>query len=260
MYKQTKKAWLTTCLAFGLLFCFVSQDSWAKSPASLAAELARLRSEVEALSSRLEERKEQVRTQLRTLSMQKSSLTLRLQKASLQLKQLKKRKEALQKKIQASGKTGEALRPVVQKSAKQIKILLKQGLPFRVKERIAALDKITQQLKAKLLTPRVAASRLWQFVESEIRLSRENGMYSQVIELNGKRQLVQIARLGMVMLFFQTRDVRYGKAVFTGGKWQYVFFKDKKEISQVAKLFDALKKQIRVGFWTIPSAIKGKSK
>lgn len=250
------------CTLYPLVFALVAlvsvpDVSRASKSGSLAAELARLRAEVETLSSRLQDKKEAFRSQRRLLAMKKANLALSLQRARLRLSQLSRKKKQLVTLRKKSAASQKALVPIVFAGLKSIRARVRAGLPFRLSERVAVLDKLRARLKGGLLKPKTAASRLWQFVEDELRLSRENGLYRQTIKLQGKTLLVEVARVGMVMLFFKTRDGRFGKAVHKEGKWRFVLLRQERSIAQVATLFDALKKQIRVGFWKLPNTLKG---
>jgi hypothetical protein len=235
--------------------CLPMRSVWSRTPRSLAAELARLRSEVETLSSKVQDKKEAYRNRRRVLSMKKANLALSVQRAQLRLNQLTRKKTALEKARKQASKSQKALIPVLSKGLVALKQRIKAGLPFRIKDRLAALNKLEARFKGGLLKPRVTASRLWQFVEDELRLSRENGIYRQTIRLHNKTLLVEVARIGMVMLFFKTRQHRFGKAVKRQGQWKFVLLQNEQEVLQVKTLFDALKKQIRVGFWKLPNTL-----
>lgn len=234
----------------------VAYQAQAKSSGDLAAALARLRNEVETLSSQINEKKQLYREQLRSLSMRRSSLELNKQRVNLQLQQLLRKRKKRKKEIAATGQKEAGLTPTLLTAFTQVEAAIKAGLPFRLQGRLKALQELRNKLKGQTIRPRDAANRLWQFVEDELRLSRENGLYRQIIKLHGKDQLVDIARLGMVMMYFKTKDGRYGSAVYEQGKWRYVELKNKQKKEQVSALFVAMKQQIRVGFWTIPNRLR----
>ncbi len=233
----------------------IRAPSQSRRRGSLATELSRLRGEVEQLSSQIQEQRRELRSQLRSFAMRKASMELSLQKAKLQLGQVLQRQKEQQKKIQSSGSAEEQLRPVMIKAVSIIRKVVLKGLPFRLKERLKILDQLTRQLENKLIRPLKAGNQLWQFVDDEMRLGRENGLYTQVIPMKGKSQLVEVARIGMVMLFFKTRDNIYGSAVRKNGSWNYEVFQGDKEKKQVRALFDSLKQKIRVGFFTLPNRL-----
>lgn len=258
-WRERRNQWIV-----GLLICMsvvglvADQAAWSQKSSDLAAALARLRSEVEQLSSQIDEKKQYYQSRLRSISMRRSSMELNVQRARLQLAQLQRKQEKQQKEIAASGEKEASLRPVITKMVSVVRDAVKDGLPFRIGQRIKALDDIERQLKKKLVRPIKAASRLWQFVEDELRLARENGIYRQIINLDGKKQLVDIARLGMVMLFFKTKDGKYGAAVKQGGKWKFDLVLKKEDKEQVMELFVALKQKIRVGFRQLPNRLQTK--
>ena len=78
------------------------------------------------------------------------------------------------------------------------------GLPFRVEDRRDALRKIGASVKDGTLAPSRAATRVWAWIEDELRLTRENGLYRQVISVAGSEVLADVARLGMTMMYFRT--------------------------------------------------------
>ena len=66
---------------------------------------------------------------------------------------------------------------------------------------------------------------------------------------------MDVARVGMVAMFFKTSDDAYGYVTRQNGDWAYVITEDGDEKEQIAGLFDAFKKQIRTGFFTIPNQL-----
>ena len=110
-------------------------------------------------------------------------------------------------------------------------------------------------VQAAQFTPERAANKLWAFYEDEIRLTKENGVFRQSININGEERLVDVARVGMVAMFFKTSDDAYGYVTRQNGDWAYVITEDSDEKEQIAGLFDAFKKQIRTGFFTIPNQL-----
>ena len=126
-----------------------------------------------------------------------------------------------------------------------------------VSERTAELAEIRKQLAQDVLTPHKAAKRLWTFYEDEIRLAEENGVYQQTVTVAGEEKLADVARLGMMMLFFKTPDGDYGRALKEHGEWMYKVYRDEADRDQVKELFASFRKQVRTGFFTLPNALTG---
>ncbi len=105
------------------------------------------------------------------------------------------------------------------------------------------------------MTAQRGINRLWAFIEDELRISRENAIYSQSVSIDGRNVLVDVAKLGSVMMFFRTRDMEYGRAVYTAAGWRFELLTSSKQQEQVALLFDSLRKQIRQGYFELPATL-----
>ena len=88
-----------------------------------------------------------------------------------------------------------------------------------------------------MITAQRGINRLWAFVEDEIRISRENAIYSQSVTIDGRNVLVDVAKLGSAMMFFRTRDMEYGGAVYGPQGWRYELLESYTDREQVASLF-----------------------
>lgn len=225
-----------------------------------AAELARLRSEVETLDQQIEDEREETRARLRALAQQKASLEGEVAREELRLKQLEQAIEKVQKQVREAGEMQRSMKPAVLEAIGAVEQAVKAGLPFRTEERTADLVSLKKELTDDVILPAVALSRLWNRVEDELRLTRENGLYQQVIVVDGEEVLADVARIGMVMLFFRTPDQRFGRAVRAGAAgtadgWAYHVYSSVEDRRRSEALFDALEKRVRVGFFELPNAL-----
>ncbi len=246
----------TGLLAVGLGLGFVSPAS-ADDSTQFAARLAKLRREVEELSEQVENKKDELRGKLRSLAAQQSELEVERQREEMRLRQLREAKAKRIEQVDDDSKRDELFEPVVIRSADMLTAKIRTGLPFQPTERVADIEKIKKQRQDGLLKSADALTRLWDRVEDELRLSKENGLYRQVIEIDGAGMLVDVARIGMVMLFFKTKDGRVGHAYKKGDKWNYAFLVDREQQEQAIQLFDSFKKQIRAGFFLLPNGLVG---
>ena len=64
-----------------------------------------------------------------------------------------------------------------------------------------------------------------------------------------------MARVGMVMIFYKTKDGRVGKAEWKNDRWVWTPLHDPDDRKRVFTLFDSFKKQIRTGFFELPRAL-----
>ncbi|MCB9741419.1 MAG: DUF3450 family protein [Alphaproteobacteria bacterium] len=238
----------------GLALALMAGPAFALDADQFAERLATLRGEVEALATDLDLRKEELRGRLRALDAQKADLQVRVRQEELRLEQLEQALETEREAREADAVASEALKPSVRTSIATVRASVQGSLPFRKGERLAELDALEAELEDGTKTPREVASRLWGFCEDELRLSRENALDRQVITLDGAETLVDVARLGMVALYFRTDDGRFGRAVSEGEDVRWVYYTDPESQARLDELFDALAKQIRVGYFELPAA------
>jgi hypothetical protein len=220
---------------------------------NLGAELSRLRGDVESLNAELNSLTEQHRAEMNSLAAQKGDLEATRRREELRIRQLEEDLEANRERAAQAGVAGEALVPVAEQVIADLTAYIEQGLPFKVDERLEALGEIESQLDSGAQPPPRIINRLWSFYEDELRLARDNGLYSQIIPLGGDRVLADIAKLGTVALYFQTRDGRSGYAVRRGSSWSYREAEERTERQQIDALFESLAKQIRTGYFVLPN-------
>jgi hypothetical protein len=239
------------------LFLLPDQVARAAEPTldSLAEQVARLRGEIEILDARLDEQKESRRSQLRALATQKSAMEMDLQREELRAKQLTDRLARLTDRAQASGERQEVVSRAVLESIAILRKTLDHSIPFQVKERTETLDTIKRELEAATLQPTAAIGRIWEWVDVEIKLSRENELGQQVILLDGKEVLADVARLGMVALYFRASENRYGVARKNGGGWTWEVLPALENQERIAALFAALEKDHGRGLFVLPGAM-----
>lgn len=219
----------------------------------LATRLAELRAEVEGLSSRVEESKQTRRADQRSFASQRADLEFQLQREQRRVAQLEAQMEKRKARIAQASVGGKELVPAVKSSLAELRARIETGLPFKRGERLAQLDELERKLDEGVLTPQKATVQLWALVEDELRLTRENGMYRQIVELDGDEVLVDVARLGMVTMYFQSDDGRVGWVEKHGDDWRWKPTTTETEQQQILLLFDALSKQIRTGYFELPA-------
>jgi hypothetical protein len=239
------------------LVCSVGTSVSAQTPdyETLAAELARLRSDVESLSSEIQQVRSDTRSTLRNISSQKTQLEAEVQREELRLRQIRQSLEEVKDQVRQSGELQRELEPAVQSAIDSLRGPIESGVPFKLEERLKELDKLSTDLRNDVIAPSNALARLWSVVEDELRLTRENGLYQQTIELNGESVLADVARVGMVMLYFRTPDERYGYAEKTGSGWTWTPYEDSSNSQKAEKYFDSLEQRVRVGFFELPPGL-----
>lgn len=220
---------------------------------NLAQELVVLRSEIESLNAELTDLTEQHRATMNSLAAQKGELEASKRREDLRVRELEEDLANNRARAQEAGLATEALIPVARDAIATITNHIQTGFPFKQGERMAAIEEIEDQLATEALSPARVVNRLWSFYEDELRLARENGLYSQTIELDGESVLADVAKLGVVAMYFTTRDGRMGYATYDDQGWRFTEAQGGGERQQIRALFDALGKQIRVGLFELPN-------
>lgn len=225
--------------------------------ATLADRLIRMRGDVDSLQSELNVHREEHKNRMAYLTAQLADLEASKDREALRVRQLDEELEEMRLEVAAAGDTSETLTAVVLNHVSLMRQQVTSGFPFKVHERQAALDEISNQLESGVINAQRAVNRLWAFIEDEIRISRENAIYTQSIHLNGESVLVDVAKLGNTMMYFRTRDKEYGRAVPSSGGWTFELLTSTEDEKQVAELFDSLRKQIRQGYFELPNVLPG---
>ncbi len=245
---------LTGSTAIVLVAALLSPTLQAQDTSQLAERLIALRAEVEELNQELDLVKQEHRAEMSALSAQKSELAAQKNRLDTNIAQLEQKLNENKALAAKAGVDNEALNPVVLKAISDLRQHIAQGIPFKKDARISELDEIERQMNAGQLPANRAANRLWAFYEDELRLTRENGIYQQTIELDGERVLADVAKLGTIAMFYRTDDERYGAVERTGSGWAYRAVSEADQVAAIQGLFDALQKQIRQGYFELPLA------
>ena len=222
---------------------------------ALASRLIQMRGQVDELQSELNLKREEHKNRMTYLTAQLTEMEANRDREALRVRQLEEDLEEMRSQVAAAGETSEVLTPIVLNHVYALRELVRDGFPFKVGERLAELDDLENQLNSGVITAHRAFNRLWAFVEDEIRISRENAIYTQSINLRGENVLVDIAKLGSAMMYFRTRDLQYGRAIASPDGWSFELLESTADQERVARLFDSLRKQIRQGYFQLPSAL-----
>ena len=222
---------------------------------ALTSRLIQMRGQVDELQSELNLEREEHKNRMTYLTAQLTEMEASRDREALRVRQLEEELEQMKEQVAAGGETSESLAPVVMQHLNSLRQQVRTGFPFKVGERLSELDEIEAQLNSGVITAHRAFNRLWAFVEDELRITRENAIYTQSINLEGENVRVDIAKLGNAMMYFRTRDLQYGRAVETSSGWRFELLESVSDQELVARLFDSLRKQIRQGYFQLPNAL-----
>lgn len=252
--------WKAPLLLFMMFWVFwLAPVSMAKANniENLARSLAKLRGEVEALQTELDLEKDKHKSKITSLSSQLADLSVEERRQNTAIEKLEHSLEKLTEASAQAEQSGEQLKPVLLKVLARYRQYVLTGFPFKIDDRVKAIETLEDNIINDLVDPNKAVNQAWALIEDEIRLSKENGIYQQTILLDGEKVLADIAKLGTVFLFFQTRDNRAGMAKQAeNGEWRFEAVSSTGDISRIATLFDSLKKQIRQGYFELPNPLR----
>jgi hypothetical protein len=237
-----------------LAFLIASSSLMANSD-NMAESLMKLRAEVEQLDSSIADEKDTFKGSMKSFRLQKNDLEAMVAREDLRMKQLTAEMGKVKKEVQEAGKNSVGLKPLVLEALARLQARIQTQIPFKTSDRIDDVTRIEEQLKKDEITAQKALALTWNSYGDAIRMSKENGIFKQTIELNGQDRLADVARIGTMMMFFMTPNDEVGYVVKDQQGWQYKQAINKEEMEQINVLFDAFKKQIRTGYFTLPNAL-----
>ena len=244
---------------FGLaaaLLC-VTPPASAREADGLAQALVTLRSDVEHLNDKVEEARRAGRDQRRALATQQTELDAEETRVKLRVAQIEETLNAKKQSVLEAKAAQATLVPVFEEAATGVRARIASSLPFKRGARLKAVDDLSRKLADGLLTPQLALSRLWAVAEDELRLTRDTGLFRDTITLPEGEMLVDVIRMGMVGMYYRAGDGRVGVIGRAGDAWQTRPITAEAGARQITALFDAFKKQIRVGHFDVPTVLLG---
>lgn len=230
------------------------------TPSAMAEEkmvesLMKLRADVEMLYSRIDENKDAFKSQIKSYALQISDTEAQINRQETTLKLTTQELEKQKDKLDETASKTKDISPMIFSAIDKLKAEIQAGIPFKIEERIASLDQIKYDLENKTITQEKALALTWASYDDALRLTKEVGLFKQEIEVDGKSTLANIAKVGSVMLFFATTDDRVGYATKDGDGYRYKVESEEERKAQIVALFDALQKQIRTGYFSLPNGL-----
>ncbi|MEA3418329.1 MAG: DUF3450 family protein [Campylobacterota bacterium] len=248
----TQKKIVLAAMSFGL-FSMVPLS--ADSNENMVNSIMKLRADVENLYTKIDENKENYKSQMKSYAMQSADNEAQINRKETAIKVAQSEIADLEKKIAEQGAATDDLKPLLFDAIDELETLIKGGFPFKVEERLSDLAKIKQQLKEDTITQEKALSLVWASYDDALRLTKEIGLFKQQITIDGETKLAKVGKIGTAMLFFTTSDGQVGYAAKKEGGYEYRVVTDSKGQKEITALFDALQKQIRTGYFSLPNAL-----
>ncbi|RJP95700.1 MAG: DUF3450 family protein [Desulfobacteraceae bacterium] len=242
----------TACVCLMLL---LSPTLGRADDTEMVKSIMTLRSDVESLYTQIDANKEYHKAQMKSLALQIADSEAQINRINTSIKLADQELQKNQDIIAKTTTDNVELKPMLYEAITMLERNIREGLPFKVPERLAALEKIKSDLRDQTITDERALALLWASYEDNIRMTSEIGLFNQQIIIDGQNVMAQVAKIGSVMLFFLTPDDRVGYVVKEGDGYLYKTVNDKKKRELILALSDALTKQIRTGYFSIPNAL-----
>lgn len=239
------------------LAAFLSTSLQAKSDEDMVKSIMKLRGDVESLYTQIDENKESYKAQMKSLALQNADTDAQINRKSTSIKLAELELQKIKLKIANTTTKNYELKPLIDEVYSNLENSIKTGIPFKIEQRLSGIKKIQNDLHENTITQERALALLWASYDDNIRLTKEIGLFKQHIKIEDKKILAKIAKLGSVMLYFQAPDKRVGYAVKQGDSYGYKVVSNEDDIKKINNLFDALNKQIRTGYFSIPNALQG---
>lgn len=240
---------IVTC---GTLF---SSTLYGQNNENIVKSIMTLRGEVESLYTKIDESKDAYKSQMKSYALQTSDNEAQINRQETSLQLTAQNLEKVETELKEIGNSGQDIKPMIHVSLSALALEIKAGIPFKVEERLAALEKIKSDLKSGDITQEKALALTWANYDDALRLTKEIGLFKQEIILDNEAKLAKIAKIGSVMMFFSTLDDKVGYVKQEGNAYVYMTVTDETQKTQIIKLFDALQKQIRTGYFSLPNAL-----
>jgi len=221
----------------------------------MSKKLAVLRSDVDSLAHEVEDLRKKQSTELRSYSLQRAELESSVRKEEIRKKHLVEKIKRIKNDLEKNDQGHQDLKPFVVEYAQKLSEYVEQSIPFKNSERISNLLEIESDLNKGDINSYQALSRLWSAFEDEQRLSRETQLAKEKIDIHGKTYFAEVLKLGSLTMYFRLEDGKYGKTIRDQDKWSFSFLEKENEVVAARKLFDGVKKQIKVGEYIIPGGI-----
>ncbi len=237
------------------LIAITSTSLTAANNTEMIKSIMKLRADVEALYSRIDENKDNYKSKMKSYAMQVADNEAQINRKETALKLENAEMKKLEETIAAKGATANDLTPMLTTALDNLETIIQTGIPFKVDDRVADIEKIKADLKRGNITQEKALSLTWASYDDVLRLTKEIGIFKQQINVGGEEKLAKVAKIGSTMLFFITPDEQMGYAKKRGDKYAFVAVDDTESKKEIHDLFDALLKQIRTGYFTLPNAL-----
>lgn len=241
-----------------IILLTLSQSYASVSPEleQLTQNLLKLRQEVELANTHLQSKKEELDQKLKNQGMNLADLENQIKREQQRLKKTQEKKSNLIEKMQLSQQNTQEYSPLIEKVGMELNQYINDSLPFARAERLESLKELQKKHSLGRYTDIQMLTQLWQFLEDESRLARENALSQKIVQRSSGQQQLELAKIGMWQLYYRAPNNEVGMITRGDGKDHYQAFEDSQHQKQIIHLMDSLRKNIRVGQFELPLTLE----
>jgi hypothetical protein len=218
----------------------------------MAKDLVEKRSMVDELSTDLDIKKAEIKALQSSSEAQKTDLQRLIKTEETRLGKFDQDIDKLEKELRTQQVPTNKIKPILMKALEELEKHVAAGIPFKKDARMAEVKNLKELIANGTLIPEKGLTKVWSMLESEFRLTRENGLYRQNVEKDGKIHLADIVKVGMKKMYFKVNENDLGEVVKKGNVYNYVYAKSKEDKDKLNSLFDDFQKKIRSGYFILP--------
>lgn len=216
-------------------------------------KLMELRSQVEKRAQKLEQSQNLKDAEIQSLQQRKNEIENLISRERLKKDIAMGKKSGLQNKKIVRIAEDEKF---IKKWIYDLKVWVNSSLPYKTSERLLDLEKIEGRFASG--DPLEAlAQDLWFFTEKEMKQTQSNRFEVSKVLLDGKETTAQLAKIGMLQMYFKTSEGVLGRADYSGGKWTLIQSLDKDESTAIEKVLSKLKSEKGSTYLELPAVQRG---
>lgn len=191
----------------------------ASDVSSLMKQLVELRSELETLSLEVDQTAKEHQAQIELWVQKKTELQSALQKEQLRRLQISEKTKALTSRLRAEEQKSPKDQNRLVQWIQSAESWVQSSLPYRRDSRLRTLSELKRRAERGLESQESLAAELWQFYESEIKMSGDNEFRIVDLETSSGSQKAEVARLGLYSMYAVFPDGQVKEAALKDQTW-----------------------------------------
>lgn len=235
-----------------LLLTLVSLEASAAGWESLIQNLTQNRAELETLSKETDSLQKEKQNDLDQWTQRKIELESQVQREKLRELQITEKIKRAQSRVKSEGKSD----PLAQKKLLTwidgLEKWVQSSIPFQTNSRLQTLKNFRERIDQGQESLEFVLADLWAFMESQVKMAQTNEFTITDIDVDGKTQKVEIARIGTQSLFAVTPDGKTLKAKKVNNQWTWIPVGSGNEETSVQLLVKNLKSKNYTGYYYLP--------